>query len=440
MLFSFSLLLILFCITLEDIEYEDFPLNYEFNILKEEKEKNIINIYLGNIMTFLKIRTNDKKRTSYLSNLDNIIFDFKFSNITDLNRKNCIRLCRNCLCNETESNYPYYNESNCSEPNCNYTECNLTCIEELSVGYGKFFFIRIVHITPLLIFFGTFMIFFGRNHYIFAAYFEFAEFLNLFISDFIELFSSFENNVTPFYILGGSVISGFVMVFVGKAGEKQLLLFDIFKVILGSMIGYFFIKPILYYLSIFVPINNILYAFVIIVFVLLGGIVELFLKNKLKNEQILFLICSILAGSMLIVKGVSFTLGGYFSDTMTSQLGLKYEFDAKLRVFYFFIFHLVIIGSSLFYQIKDYKNSIYEDSLSRASMGSVNFSYITNKSGKNSNINKDINTSENEEETMKNMSLKDSLPDSSKEGKIIPDENEENGENGENGEINDKDD
>ena len=125
---------------------------------------------------------------------------------------------------------------------------------------------------------------------------------------------------------------------------------------------------------------------------------------------------------------------------MTSQLGLKYEFDAKLRVFYFFIFHLVIIGSSLFYQIKDYKNSIYEDSLSRASMGSVNFSYITNKSGKNSNINKDINTSENEEETMKNMSLKDSLPDSSKEGKIIPDENEENGENGENGEINDKDD
>ena len=41
---------------------------------------------------------------------------------------------------------------------------------------------------------------------------------------------------------------------------------------------------------------------------------------------------------------------------------------------------------------------------------------------------------------MKNMSLKDSLPDSSKEGKIIPDENEENGENGENGEINDKDD
>ena len=104
---------------------------------------------------------------------------------------------------------------------------------------------------------------------------------------------------------------------------------------------------------------------------------------------------------MLIVKGVSFTLGGYFSDTMTSQLGLKYEFDAKLRVFYFFIFHLVIIGSSLFYQIKDYKNSIYEDSLSRASMGSVNYSYITNKSGKNSNSNKDINTTENENELLK---------------------------------------
>ena len=77
MLFSFSLLLILFCITLEDIEYEDFPLNKEFNILKEEKEENISNIYLGNIMTYFKIRTKDKNRTSYLSNLTKIKFDFK---------------------------------------------------------------------------------------------------------------------------------------------------------------------------------------------------------------------------------------------------------------------------------------------------------------------------------------------------------------------------
>ena len=423
MLFSLTLILILFCFTLEDIEYSEFPSNKEFNILKEEKEKNIANIYLGNIMTFLKIRTKDKKRTSYLSNLDNIIFDFKFSNITDLNRKNCIRLCR--LCNETECNYPYYNESNCSEPNCNYTECNLTCIEELSVGYGKFFFIRIVHITPLLIFFGTFMIFFGRNHYIFAAYFEFAEFLNLFISDFIELFSSFDNNSIPFYIFGASIFTGIVVMLIGKTGEKQLLLFDIFKIIIGCIIGYFVVKTVLYYLSVFVPVNNILYAILLILFVIIGGIVEYFLKNQFKNEQLLFIISSILAGSTLIVRGISFTVGGYFSDRMTSQFGLKYGFDAKLRVFYFFILHIVLIGASLFYQIKDYKDSIYEDSLNRNSVNSMNYSYFTNRSMKTSN--KDINTTDNDmNDSIQNMSLKYSLPDSSKEGKIIPNENDEN--------------
>ena len=425
MLFSFSLLLILFCITLEDIEYEDFPLNKEFNILKEEKEENISNIYLGNIMTYFKIRTKDKNRTSYLSNLTKIKFDFIYPNITDLEGKNCISLCQNCLCNETECNFTSYNETTCAEPNCNYTECNLTCIEEFSVGYGNFLFIRIVQLPPLLVFFGAFMIFFGRTHYLFAVFFEFAEFLNLFINDFIELFSSFDNNSIPFYIFGASIFTGIVVMLIGKTGEKQLLLFDIFKIIIGCIIGYFVVKTILYYLSIFVPINNILYAVLLILFVIIGGIVEFFLKNQFKNEQLLFIISSILAGSTLIVRGISFTVGGYFSDRMTSQFGLKYGFDAKLRVFYFFILHIVLIGASLFYQIKDYKDSIYEDSLNRNSVNSMNYSYFTNRSMKTSN--KDINTTDNDmNDSIQNMSLKYSLPDSSKEGKIIPNENDEN--------------
>ena len=76
-------------------------------------------------------------------------------------------------------------------------------------------------------------------------------------------------------------------------------------------------------------------------------------------------------------------------------------------------------------RIVTFKDSIYEDSLNRNSVNSMNYSYFTNKSIKTSN--KDINTTDNDmNDSIQNMSLKYSLPDSSKEGKIIPNENDEN--------------
>ena len=409
--FIVLLLLLLFNFSLEKILYEDFPFNKEFDIINEEKDKNISNIYIGNMMILFKIKTKNKTLTNYTENVTDIRFDFNYLNMTDSKGENMLILCSKCPSNETE--------------------CNETCIEELSIAYGDFLFIRYIHLPFLFVFFGSFLLFFGRNHYLFGIFFELTGFLYYFVVSCIELFSGFDNNVIPFYILGAAIISGFVFVIFGNAGAKQSLLFEICKIFLGCIIGYFFIKTIFYYISIFTSINNILYLILLLLFIIAGGISEFLLKNILKIDQILFIVSSTLAGSMYIVKGLAYSLGGYYSDTMTSQYGIKYKDDAKLRIIYFLVLHVVLLICSLFYQIKDYKDSLNEDSFSRQNSEMIQNYPVQNKKQRLKSY-KDINTDDNDSDCQfKDMSPKDS---SSKTGGINLNENEESGD------INDQDD
>jgi hypothetical protein len=407
----FAILLLLFNFSFEEILYTDFPSNEEFNIKKEEIDKNISTIYVGKIMTYFKIKTKNKTLSSYLSDVNNIKFDFIYLNMTDLNGENLIIQCSDCESNDDE--------------------CKETCIEKLSVGYGDFIFIRYIHLPFLLVFFGTFMIFFGRNHYLFGIFFEFAGFFYYFIINLIELFSAFDNNAIPFYTFGAALISGVIFIFCGYAGEKQIVLFTIFKTVLGVIIGYFFIRNIFYYISIFTPINNILYMIFLLLFVIGGGAAEFGLNYKFKTDQLLFIMASTLTGSTFIVRGIGYIVGGYFSDALTSQHGLKFEHDAKMRVTFFLVMHLVLLAISLFYQIKDYKDSLNEDSLSRQNSTNIQNYSSQNKTNETT---KDINTVDNDTDSqIKQMSLKESLPESNKTGEVNLNENDENGD------INDQD-
>jgi len=114
-----------------------------------------------------------------------------------------------------------------------------------------------------------------------------------------------------------------------------------------------------------------------------------------------------------------------------NQSSSAYGFDAKLRVFYFFILHIVLIGASLFYQIKDYKDSVYEDSLSRQNSANVS-NYSSQNKGMT--MSKDINSVDSDTDSqVKAMNLKESLPESNKTGEVNLNENDENGD------INDQD-
>ena len=379
MIYLFVLLLLLFKISIEETSYDDFPRNAEFNIIKEDKKDNITNIYAGNILTYFKIKNNG---TFIIENVNDYTFDFINMNYSTANSE--IKQCSKC---------------NKSEPG--QEDCEKICIENFYISYGEYLYLRFIYIPFLFVLFGTFICLYGRTHFIFAMFFEFIWFIYFFVIDSIQLFNYFDNSVIPFYVFGAALISAFMLSIVGNLTTKHALLLVIFNIIKGCIIGFFFIKTFFYYISIFTPINNILYLVFLLFFIILGGVGEYFLNMKYKIEQILYIICSALSGSMLIARGLSYIIGGYFSDSLTSHHGIEYSSDAKLRVTFFLVLHLILIICSLVFQIIDYKHNTFEDSSTRKNA-------LNSKNTDSSN--KDINVTDGEIDTNA-KGLKETTPE-----------------------------
>lgn len=393
MLFKCSLILILINISKEDIEYDDFPLNEEFNIINTDKQNNEIIMFSGNILSYFKIKTpTNEDQNKILNELKTAEFNFKYANFTDkLNPDFLISRC---------------NESSLEEE---------TCIEYLGVAYGEHLFIRFIYLPFLLVFTGVLLCLYGRVHYIFGIFFEFVGCFYFFIIDFIELLFSFDNSVIPFYILSAGILSGFLIALLGKLSVKKTVFLTAVKIIKSCIIGYCFIKSLLYYISIYNPINNVLFFILICLFIILGALGEYFISFKLKTDQVVFILSSVLSGTLYITKGIGYSIGGYYSDLFTSLYDLKYGDDAKSRVTFFLVLHILLIIGALFFQIIDYKNREYEEALTRKNTSkSSNYSGDTTKSAYSKNNNKDINLNNNDNDniasSLKNIESKESLP------------------------------
>ena len=373
MIYFFSLLLILIKISIEETTYDDFPRNVEFNIINEDNKNNITNIYAGNILAFFKIKNDGK---IIIKNVNDFTFDFINMNYTSGNIE--IKECSKC---------------NKSEP-----DCEKNCIEEFYISYGEYLYLRSIYIPFLFVLFGIIICLYGRTHFIFGIFFEFIWFIYFFVIDSIQLFNFFDNSVIPFYVFGAALISGFMISIVGNLTSKHLLLLIIFNILKGCITGFFFIKTFFYYISIFTPINNILYLVFVLLFIISGGLGEYFLSLKYKIDQILYIISSALSGSTLIARGLSYIIGGYFSDSLTSHHGLEYGSDAKLRITFFIVLHIILIIGSLIFQIIDFKLNSFEDSLTRKN---------TSNSKQSESTDKDINISDGEKDSSKSQTLKE---------------------------------
>ena len=338
---SILLLSLLINLSIEESVYYDFPHNKEFNIIREENEKNKTIIFDGNILTYLKIKNNG---TTLIKDVNDCNFDF--INLNFKYQGNEIKLCENCYKSESD-----------------YSICINSCIEEYSVSYGEHIYLRYIYIPFILVFFGSFICLYGRTHYIFKIFVEFVWFIYFLVVDSIQLFRTFNNGVIPFYVMGAALISGCVIAIFGNMREKHPLIIIIFNIITGVLIGFYFIKTIFYYISIFAPINSILYIIFVFLFMILGGIGEYFLSLKYPIDNILYIISSAISGSLFIVKGLSFIVGGYFSESLTSNKKLEYNKDAKLRVTFFLIVHVIVLVCSLIIQIIDSKKNNFEEDL-----------------------------------------------------------------------------
>ena len=327
--------------SIEESVYDDFPHNKEFNIINEEKENNMTIIFDGNILTFFRIKNNG---TSLIKNVNDCKFDFIKMNFKY--QGNEIKFCKNCNRSEID-----------------YSICINSCIEEYAVSYGEHIYLRYVYVPFILVFFGSFICLYGRAHYIFKIFVEFIWLIYFLVIDSVQLFRTFNNGVIPFYVMGAALISGCVIAIFGNMTTKHPLILTIFNIITGVLIGFYFIKTFFYYISVFAPINNIICIILVFLFMILGGIGEYFLSLKYPIDNILYIISSAISGSLFIVRGISYIVGGYFSESLTSNYKLEYSKDAKLRVTFYLILHVILIICSLIIQIIDNKKNNFEDEL-----------------------------------------------------------------------------
>ena len=82
-------------------------------------------------------------------------------------------------------------------------------------------------------------------------------------------------------------------------------------------------------------------------------------------KKYIFLPCSSVSGSYYITKGLSYVIGGYYSNIIAIREGLQFDYlkNRKEIISIYFIINILIIIFSIFYQIKhiEYKQNEMED-------------------------------------------------------------------------------
>jgi len=124
MIYLFVLLLLI-KISIEEITYEDFPRNTEFNFINKDEKDNITNIYAGNILTFFKIKNNGEIK---INNVNDFKFDFINMNYSGFNSE--IKQCSKC--NQSEPDYVIC-ENNCIEKLIRFKKLSWKIKEHLSL-------------------------------------------------------------------------------------------------------------------------------------------------------------------------------------------------------------------------------------------------------------------------------------------------------------------
>ena len=332
MITYFIVLLIVKLVSSEDSENKipNIPPMVDFNLIKIEKTNESLSIYYGNNMTYLYYKCNnfsicnkEKNTFDYSLNISNLSYCNATVNITD----ECIEYFEEPEIDDKSRNHEYY--------------------------YSEFIFVRFEILSYHLFFFGFLIVLYGSSHYILGMIFQFSIFLYFFIKDSIELFYKFAAANHPLFILTGSTISGGVICYIAiNLEEKKKII--IMKTIYGGIFGYFLFKSIFYYIVIFNSSIKVLYItslFIFTVIGFIGGYIFVYLDFF---ENLLFMVCSIIPGSYYIMKGISFIIGGYYSDIIAVKNELIFDSVPKRKILIYLFLQILIIVLSFLNQFLYY--------------------------------------------------------------------------------------
>jgi len=288
----------------------DFPPNEVFNYISNEN--NQCELYIGSQLSYLKFNCTLKAgKIDYLTKL----------------------------------NYDKFNISDIilNEPN--------NCQGELYQSFGEIIFVEYEYLSFCMILFGFLIILYGTSHFYLSFSLHMTLFLYFIIKDMKELYHPFINKVNPLFILTGSLITGIWMAFYFYLNLKRNSIEDkIFNTIYGCLFGFFFFKALFYYILIATPSNDTVYVVFLYVCTVLGGIIGFFARYSFFLKKFLLMICSSLAGSFYIMKGVGFIIGGYYSDIITCKKHLTFNKQSKRKLTIFCLLQIFLFISSLILQ------------------------------------------------------------------------------------------
>lgn len=406
----------------EDLDYDYHTFNDNFTYMNVMDEK--LFFYCGNELIYVNFnKSNNNKNDNKLS-FDNESITFFFG-------KNKIKY----MFNETKIYYPEDNTFLFWEKTNKTTlTLNLTVNGRITINYenynyiiediahkiyaadGEYLFIKYYYLSYFLILFGCFIILYGSYYYNLGLVVHFFFLINFLISDFI----SFIGNV-GFYIYFISfaffLISITLTLFLknienrdnnenNKANEnnkenennknaENYLYIEIdangltkkvrrkllsIHIIYSISLGFTFFKTIVYYYIYFNgPLDfseedTRLYIYIVSLIIIIVGITILFCLNYFdKNRYFLYLLCSAFGGSLYIIKGIEYLIGGCFSSILFIRHSLQFKMEDGERLeksLTYFFTQLALIIFSIIFQIKYLnfkKNAIPIDITNRTS-------------------------------------------------------------------------
>ena len=245
------------------------------------------------------------------------------------------------------------------------------------VSTGENIFITKYHFSVILLLCGVFSILYGAYHYMFGLVIHSTFFLYFFIIEFIEVFgdriSETFVDIYLFFCFLVSLSMGYFLKTKKKDNKKYMIL----KIIHGISFGYTCFKIFsFYYIFNFEGYENekirtILYfGLLALIIISFGVILNLFNPYK----QYIFLPCSTVSGTYYLIKGISYIIGGYFSDILAIKENVFFNYvrnHKEINAYHSIFSSLLIIFSIVFqtnhiqYKLKEIE--INETAISRDS-------------------------------------------------------------------------
>ena len=446
-MFKFLLFVFIFSQIYKSLQYDYLTFNDNFTYINcsdcGNETKKALNIYLGNELIFLNIKTpNNTKDSNITFDKDKIKFSFtnetvNFSQIYFFNRtKVYFKGDYLFTFGEKLSNGTFINKLDISLPKENnyliITDKNIT-FENISYiilsGDGEYLFIQKPFFSFILALSGFMISLYGSYYYHISLMIHMFFLFNFVLCDIINFFGTAQVYIyfISFGFLLVSLTTSIFLINRKKNRCKNYLINSIY----GATLGFTLFKTIFYYLFYFLdPIDpNIFsedYRFPVYLIVLIT-ICAIFIILNLCEVfgKYAYVPCSIIAGSFYTIKGLQYILGGYYSSILFFKKNLEFKLSSSEKkeiILTYSILHLGILIFSSIFQIKylklkiEIENSITEiNRTSKLSLGN-------NEGGESRTNSNNQSLIKEEDESLLNSKVKDENNNSLNEENEIDDQ------------------